>query len=329
MGYTEAPPLPSPPPPPAIIDVIPPTPTTEISEPPPLCVRCSCDIQKQDKQQQHEQNSKSLAETTSTSTNANPEIVTNPVSESLGNKVITTTLSDRLKALRSPTASINGNVEASEKNLPETLTKYSFAKSTPPASSVIPVKASVIASTSTTQLHRSQLCSTEVTSSSCSVINKQQGSSNSYNVVEQQDPIRANRPSTPHKPSNSKQSWKEQSSNRQVIQNKPSSFTPSSFSNQKQNKNNSTNLQKQQNVPLKPDGKTSALNAAIINKNVVKVPQETPLSTAQEKNSSPDESTKVISYPLKKHPLINIKTGNLLKLATSSIVSSKPQVLFI
>ena len=248
MSYTDAPPVSSPPHPPATIDIIPPTPTTVISEPPPLCTRCSCDIQKQ----------------------------TNQLNDD--DSTLATTLSDKLTGLQS---SINqNNIETTQSDSPKISTQQTFIITVPAVSPTSSTKSSLIASTSTTQLHRSQVCSTEISSSSCSVLNKEQVNSNSP-VINPQTTATVNRPSTPHKPSYSKQQWKDQ--------------------------------------PTRSQSST--------NSNVVNSPKVVPLSTTQDKSAYSNKSSNFGPYPLKKHPLINIKAGNILKVANASNVAPKVRVI--
>lgn len=241
--YTEVPPVSSPPYPPATIDIIPPTPTTVISEPPPLCTRCSCDIQKQ----------------------------TNQLND--GDSNLATTLSDKLTGLQSSIQ--QNNIETTQNDSPKTLTQETFIKTVPAVSSTSSSKSSLIASTSTTQLHRSQVCSTEISSSSCSVVTKEQVNSNPP-VIKPQTTATVNRPSTPHKPSYSKQQWKDQ--------------------------------------PTR-------------NFNVVNSPKVVPLCTTQDKSANSNTSGNFGPYPLKKHPLINIKAGNILKVVNASNEAQKLKVI--
>ena len=248
VPYTEVPPISSPPHPPATIDIIPPTPTTVISEPPPLCTRCSCDIQKQ----------------------------TNQLNDDDSN--LATTLSDKLTGLQSSIQ--QNNIETTQNDSSKTSTQETFIKSVPAVSSTSSTKSSLIASTSTTQLHRSQVCSTEISSSSCSVVNKDQVNSNSP-VINPQTTATANRPSTPHKPSYSKKQWKDQ-----------------------------------------PTRSQSSINSNVVNSTKV-----VPLSITQDKSAYSNTSSNFGPYPLKKHPLINIKAGNILKVASVSNVAPKLKVI--
>ena len=248
VPYTEVPPVSSPPHPPATIDIIPPTPTTVISEPPPLCTRCSCDIQKQ--AIHHNDEDSNLA----------------------------TTLSDKLTGLQSSIQ--QNNIETTQNDSSKTSTQETFIKSVPAVSSTPSTKSSLIASTSTTQLHRSQVCSTEISSSSCSVVNKEQVNSNSP-VINPQTTATANRPSTPHKPSYSKKQWKDQ-----------------------------------------PTRSQSSINSNVVNSTKV-----VPLSITQDKSAYSNTSSNFGPYPLKKHPLINIKAGNILKVASVSNVAPKLKVI--
>ena len=269
--------------PPATIDIIPPTPTTAVSEPPSFCTRCSCDLQKEANQQNEEE------------------------SDSLETK-----LANKLTDLQSQTKQ---NANITENISSKILSGNSFTGKAPVVSSASSVKSSVVASTSTTQLHRSQVCSTEITSSSCAGINKQQQSNNSYSQLEHQNTTRGSRPSTPHKPLSSKQTWKEQASSHKDNQSDSGS---SNLTYNKQNKNNSTDLKKESNIPL--------TTIASINSNVVNVTKGIPLSTNQDKNGYQNVQSNFGPYPLKKHPLINVKAGNLLKIAASSAVASKSKV---
>ena len=268
----------------ATIDIIPPTPTTVVSEPPSFCTRCSCDIQKQGNQQIEDK------------------------SNSLG-----TTLTNKLTSLQTST---QPNISTTENLKPLVTANHSFIGTAPVVSSAASIKSSIVASTSTTQLHRSQLCSTEISASTCQVTkNPDSGSSPQ---AAQQAPVRENRPSTPHKPSNSKQPWKEQSTSRQSIRDNQSN-SRSSFSAQHQpHKNNSADFKKQTNNP--------STKLVGINSNVVNVTNVIPSSTTQERTVTKNVQSNFGPYPLKKHPLINIKTGNLLKIATSSIVAAKSKV---
>ena len=250
VPYTEVPPISSPPHPPATIDIIPPTPTTVISEPPPLCTRCSCDIQKQ----------------------------TNQLNDDDSN--LATTLSDKLTGLQSSIQ--QNNIETTQNDSSKTSTQETFIKSVPAVSSTSSTKSSLIASTSTTQLHRSQVCSTEISSSSCSVVNKDQVNSNSP-VINPQTTATANRPSTPHKPSYSKKQWKDQ-----------------------------------------PTRSQSSINSNVVNSTKV-----VPLSITQDKSAYSNTSSNFGPYPLKKHPLINIKAGNILKVASVSNVAPKLKVIIL
>ena len=270
--------------PPATIDIIPPTPTTAVSEPPSFCTRCSCDLQKEANQQNEEE------------------------SDSLETK-----LANKLTNLQSQTKQ---NANITENTSSKILSGNSFTGTAPVVSSASSVKSSVVASTSTTQLHRSQVCSTEITSSSCSGINKQQQSNNSYSQLEHQNTARGSRPSTPHKPLSSKQAWKEQASSHKG--NNPSDSGSANLTYNKPNKSNSTDLKKESNIPL-----TTIAN---INSNVVNVTKGIPLSTTQDKNGFQNVQSNFGPYPLKKHPLINVKAGNLLKIAASSAVASKSKV---
>ena len=100
-------------------------------------------------------------------------------------------------------------------------------------------------------------------------------------IIKPQTTATENRPSTPHKPSHSKQQWKGQ-----------------------------------------PTRSQSSINSNVLNSSKV-----VPLSTTQDKSVYSNTSSNFGPYPLKKHPLINIKAGNILKVANASNVALKVKVI--
>ena len=319
--YTEPPP-----PPPAIIDVIPPTPTSVPSEPPPLCVRCSCNIQKQDSTklvQTAYQESESPVNVIQPASIPEPTICD-------GSKIIDT-VSNSTSSLNcqidknSLNSSLDKDLEITKEKSDQTISKTCNLVDKSIVSLPLVKTSNSVAATSTTQHHRSQLCSTEISVSSYSTIKQHARAADSFSQI-QHSTTTSSRPSTPHKPV-TKQPRKDQLTDRGPHPKQP--IWGISTNQQKTSTNSLMYAQKQRkSSSSKATFCASVGNNTNTTSNLGRTGQTTPFA-AQVKTITPnksDNSSNLNTYPLKKHPLINIKSGSVLQIESSSLGSSNSKV---
>ena len=298
VDYSEPPP-PPPPPPAAIIDVIPPTPTSAPLEQPPLCKRCSCDLITQDRALtqgdcQNEEDNKLISTPSTIST---VRKVQNALSKHLDGI-------NRKSASTNNTAkeSINKKTNDGTDSSKEELGNIPYISNSSDSSSV---KSKSVAATSTTQHHRSQLCSTAV-SLPTHIIPKQ------LEITSQTHQNKATvnaRPSTPHKPG-VKHIKKEQTTT------VPTYFKPLPSAA-------STTTDQVNAKDISPT--TKHINTSSTTKPVAGSVNKIDASNPEQPQN--DYSPRLIHYPLKKHPLINIKSRPVVQLELSSLVAPTTKVL--
>ena len=294
VDYSEPPP---PPPPAAIIDVIPPTPTSAPLEQPPLCKRCSCDLITQDRALtqgdcQNDEDNKLISTPLTIST---VRKVQNALSEHLDG-INRKSVSTDNTAKESINKQTNGGTDSTK----EELGNIPFISNSSASSSV---KYKSVAATSTTQHHRSQLCSTAV-SLPTHIIPKQ------LEITSQTHQGKAtvhSRPSPPHKPG-IKHIKKEQTTTVPTY-NKPLPSAVPTTTDQVHAKDIS-HTTRHTSLTTKPV-------AGSLNK-------IDPSNPEQPQN---DYSPRLVHYPLKKHPLINIKSRPVVQLESSSLVAPTTKVL--
>ena len=296
VDYSEPPP---PPPPAAIIDVIPPTPTSAPLEQPPLCKRCSCDLITQDRAltQGDCQNDDDNKLISTPSTISTVRKVQNALSEHLDGI-------NRNSASTNNTAkeSINKKTSDGTDDTKEELGNNPYISNSSSSSSV---KSKSVAATSTTQHHRSQLCSTAV-SLATHIIPKQ------LKITSQAHQNKATvnpRPSTPHKPG-VKHIKKEQTTTVPTYF-KPLPSAASATTDQVNAKD------------ISPT--TRHINTSSTTKPVAGSANRIDASNPEQPQN--DYSPRLNHYPLKKHPLINIKSRPVVQLESSSLVAPTTKVL--
>ena len=294
VDYSEPPP---PPPPAAIIDVIPPTPTSAPLEQPPLCKRCSCDLITQDRAltQGDCQNDDDNKLISTPSTISTVRKVQNALSEHLDGI-------NRKSVSTDNTAkeSINKQTNDGTDGTKEKLGNIPYIPNSSASSSV---NSKSVAATSTTQHHRSQLCSTAV-SLPTHIIPKQ------LEITSQTHQGKAtvnSRPSPHHKPG-IKHIKKEQTTTVPTY-NKPLPSAVPTTTDQVHAKDIS-HTTRHTSLTTKPV-------AGSLNK-------IDPSNPEQPQN---DYSPRLVHYPLKKHPLINIKSRPVVQLESSSLVAPTTKVL--
>ena len=296
VDYSEPPP---PPPPAAIIDVIPPTPTSAPLEQPPLCKRCSCDLITQDRAltQGDCQNDEDNKLISTPSTISTVRKVQNALSEHLDG-INRKSVSTNNTAKESINKQRNDGTDSTK----EELGNIPFISNSSASSSV---KYKSVAATSTTQHHRSQLCSTAV-SLPTHIIPKQ------LEITSKTHQGKAtvnSRPSPPHKPG-IKHIKKEQTTTVPTY-NKPLHSAVPTTTDQVHTKDSSPT--------------TRHLNTSLTTKPVAgSLNKIDPSNPEQPQN---DYSPRLIHYPLKKHPLINIKSRPVVQLESSSLVAPTTKVL--
>ena len=322
---------PDPPPPAAaVIDVIPPTPTSVASEAPPLCVRCNCDIQKQEntklEQTVHQESDNHPVSVIQPASNVNKESRICDGSEIIANLSTSTSSlncqSDKTFIIKP----LLKDLEIDKGNVDQTTIKTCNLAEKSIVSLPLAKTSTSVAATSTTQLHRSQLCSTAVSVSSHSTIKQHARTADSSSQIHQST-TPSSRPSTPYKP---------------VIKQQRKDHITDGGSNPKQkiwgistiqpktSKNSVPYSQKQR----KSSSSEATLCASVGNNtnttsNLGRTGQTTPLAL-QVKTITPDKSdnsSNLNTYPLKKHPLINIKSGSVIQIDSSSLGSSKSKVV--
>ena len=319
--YTE------PPPPPANIAVIPPTPTSVPSEPPPLCVRCSCDIQKEDSTKlTHNayEESDSPVNLILPTSSINQEPTIGDEHEIIDN-VSSSTSSNCQIGKTSINKSLHKDLKVTEEKLDQTISKTCNLVEKSIASLPLVKTSNSVAATSTTQLHRSQLCSTAVSVSCYSTIKQHARPADSSSQI-QLSTATSSRPSTPHKPL-IKQPRKDQLTDR-ALHAKQQIWGISTIQH-KSSKNSLPYSQKQR----KSSSSQATFCASVGNNtnttsNLGRTGQTTPLAS-QVKKITQDISSNLNTYPLKKHPLINIKSGSVIQIESSSLGSSKSKVFLL
>lgn len=316
VNYSEPPPIV----PPAVIDVIPPTPTTAPLEPPPLCTRCSCDIQKQEASSSvpttYQGTGSSLVSIDTISV-VNVETISEKTDKTSDSKILSTPH----VPLSSCTKSTDAVVETVQKITEQTIDKNKsleektivFVPSTVESTN-LPINPPSHpiggAATSTTQLHRSQLCSTVALTSLDSIV-KQDGTDISSQTSQATKTLC--RPSTPHKPTFNP--LRQEQLSKHIQQSTENLSTP-----KKPAKIIASFGQKQAKPSSSPG---VSVNTTSTQSNIGILVQAPPVAKIHT-----DHSNSKSPYPLKKHPLINIKAGSIVQIveAPASLISSKSKV---
>ena len=320
-------------PPPAIIDVIPPTPTSVPES--PSCVHCSSNIQKNDsrlgqtitkppasplgtKQTAIQPPASPLgANQTTSSSKVETTANTGPKkSDQELSSLLSSPSSTELSAV--PITLINEGINPRKEGLYQTINQAADKTSILSQRNVALHSArTTTAATTTTQLHRSQLCSTAVSLSSYSKV-KQQATESSFHSQQ------TSRPSTPHKPF-FQHSRKEQVVHRGVLHKQHVSanlLTQATFSKTISSCEKKSSTTSSLHVPTC----LPVVNITNTKSNNSITTKAVPL-TSKSTTIHSDNLTIQSSYPLKKRPLINVKSGSIVQVDASPLISPKSKVI--